>query len=245
MFLLSTGIFIPLTPGYVISINSFPVPRGLAGELFCRVLSSRHAFFTLGKISILKVSCLVPRGTVFFDPLCTSATSPERRCFFTSWLSGFALVFCRSTNFLSGNCQEVLVPKLKRRLDKKGTQAMIVINSLIGFYFPCLITWASFAHITLLFKTSPMARCCGERQRAQQRAFLRMCAVTSITLTLCWLPSQTIYVLSPFGVTQIGSTLHRAGEIVAMFNSCVNPLIYWMTNSEYRVGLKCFRKKNL
>ena len=40
MFLLSTGVFIPLTPGYVISIDSFPVPRGLAGELFCRVLSS-------------------------------------------------------------------------------------------------------------------------------------------------------------------------------------------------------------
>jgi len=88
-----------------------------------------------------------------------------------------------------------------------------------------------------------MARCYGERQRAQQRALLRMCAVTSITLTLCWLPAQTIYVLSPFGVTQIGSTVNRAGGIVALFNSCVNPLIYWMTNSEYRAGLKLFRKK--
>ena len=136
---------------------------------------------------------------------------------------------------------------MKAPFGEKGTQAMIVIYSLVGFYFPCLITWASFAHITLLSKkTSPMARCYGERQRAQQRALLRMCAVTSITLTLCWLPSQTIYVLTPFGVTQIGSTLHRAGGIVAMFNSWINPLIYWMTNSEYRVDLtwKCFRKES-
>jgi len=140
---------------------------------------------------------------------------------------------------LSGSkCVNVKAP-----FGEKGTQAMIVIYCLIGFYFPCLITWASFTHITLLFKTSPMARCYGERQRAQQRVLLRMCAVASITLTLCWLPAQTIYVLSPFGVTHIGSTLHRAGGIVAMFNSCVNTLIYWMTNSEYRVGLKRFGKK--
>lgn len=133
---------------------------------------------------------------------------------------------------------------VKAPFGEKGTQAMIVIYSLIGFYFPCLITWASFAHITLLFKTSPMARCYGERQRAQQRALLRMCAVTSITLTLCWFPAQTIYVLPPFGVTQIDGTLQRAGRIFAMFNSCVNPLIYWMTNKEYRAGLRHFGKKN-
>ena len=123
---------------------------------------------------------------------------------------------------------------------------MIFIYSLIGFYIPCLITWASFGHITLLFKTSPMARCYGERQRAQQRALLRMCAVTSITLTLCWLPAQTIYVLSPFGFTQIGNTLHDTGGILAMFNPCVNPLIYWMTNREYRVGLcELFMNSNM
>ena len=62
----------------------------------------------------------------------------------------------------------------------------------------------------------------------------------AISLTLCWFPAQTIYILSPFGVTQIGSTLQRAGEILAMFNSCVNPLIYWMTNGEYRAGLLKF-----
>ena len=178
-------------------------------------------------------------GAVFFDPLCTSATSPERGSFVTSWLSGFALVFYRSTNFLNGNCLVVCV-QVKAPFGEKGTQAMIVVNSLIGFYFPCLITWASFAHIILLFKISPMARYYGERQRAQQRALLRMCGVTSITLTLCWLPAQTIYILSPFGVTQVGSTLQRAGGVLAMFNSCVNPLIYWMTNSEYRAGLKRF-----
>ena len=136
---------------------------------------------------------------------------------------------------------------------EKGTKVMIIIYTLITFYIPCLIAWASFGHITLLFKTSPMARCYGERQRAQQKALLRMCAVTSITLTLCWLPAQTIFILSPFGITKIGSPLHRTGGILAMFNSCLNPLIYWLTNREYRAGLceiftfdkfKPFRKRS-
>ena len=115
---------------------------------------------------------------------------------------------------------------------------MIVIYNLIGFYFPCLITWASFAHMTLLFSTSPMARWYGERQRAQQKALLRMCAVALIPLTLCWLPAQTIYVFSAFGITKNNQlALHQWGGVLAMLNSCVNPLIYWMTIREYRAGL--------
>ena len=62
IFKFSTAICLPLTPGYVASISSFPVPRGLAGQIFCRVLGSRYALFTMGKDSILKVTCLAIEG---------------------------------------------------------------------------------------------------------------------------------------------------------------------------------------
>ena len=242
---MSTGIFIPLTPGYVISTDSFPVPCGLAGEFFCRVLRSRHALFTLGKISILKVTCLaIERWYCVFRPIMYKRYFTRKRVFLyilVTWVCSCLLQINKFFEWkLSGSkCSNVKAP-----FGVKGTQAIIVIYSLIGFYFPCLITWASFAHITLLFRSSPMARCYGKRRRAQQRALLRMCAVTSITLTLCWLPAQTMYVLSPFGITQIDSALRCAGGILAMFNSCINPLIYWMTNSEYRADLKRFKKKS-
>ena len=134
--------------------------------------------------------------------------------------------------FVESKCVSVTAP-----YGEHGTQAFIVINSLVGFYIPCLIAWSTFGHIALLFKTSPMTRWYGERQRLRQKALLRMCGLTSIFLTFCWFPAQTIFVLSPFGITEIGSSLHRAGGILAMFNSCVNPLIYWSTNREYREGL--------
>ena len=241
MFLLSTGIFIPLTPGYVISIGSFPVPRGLAGELFCRVLGSRHALFTLGKISILNVTCLaIDRWHCIFRPITYKRCFTRKRVFLYILATWVCTCLLQNNKFFERKLSGSTCSSVKAPFGEKGTQAMIVIYSLIGFYFPCLITWASFAHITLLFKTSPLARCYGEQQRTRQRALLRMCAVTSITLTLCWFPAQTVYVLSPFGVTQIGSTLQRAGGILAMFNSCVNPLIYWMTNREYRASLHKF-----
>ena len=166
-----------------------------------------------------------------------------KRYFTRKKLSLYILVIWVSTGLLQINkffewkLSGSKCSKVKAPYGEKGTQAMIIIYSLMGFYVPCLITWASFGHITLLFKTTPMARCYGERQRAQQKAILRMCAVTSVTLTLCWLPAQTIYILSPFGITKIGSPLHRTGGILALFNSCVNPLIYWMTNREYRTLL--------
>ena len=192
----------------------------------------------MGKVSILNVMCLaIDRWYCIFRPM------TYRHYFTRKKISLYILVIWVGTcllqinKFFEWKLSGSKCSKVKAPYGEKGTQAMIIIYSLMGFYVPCLIAWASFGHIALMFKTSPMARCYGERQRAQQRAILRMCAVTSVTLTLCWLPAQTIYILSPFGITTIGSPLHRTGGIVALLNSCVNPLIYWMTNREYRALL--------
>ena len=237
-YICSTGIFIPFTPGHIFSVASFPAVRGLTGEIFCRVVGNRYALFTLGKVSIMKVTCLaLERWYCIFRPIMYKHYFTRKRIFLyilTIWVCTCILQINKFFEWkLSGSkCSNVKGP-----YGEKGTKAMIVIYSLIGFYFPCLITWASFAHITLLFKTSPMARCYGERQRAQQRALLRMCAVTSIILTLCWLPAQTVYVLTAFGIVTNSQPVHQWVGVLALFNSCVNPLIYWMTNKEYRAGL--------
>ena len=190
----------------------------------------------MGKVSILKATCLaLERWFCIFRPMAYKRYFTRKRLslyILAIWVCACLLQINKFFEWkLSGNkCSKVLPP-----YGEKGTQAMIIIYSMISFYIPCLIAWVSFGHITLLFKTSPMARCYGQRQRAQQKALLRMCAVTSITLTLCWLPSQTVYVLSQFDV--IAKAGHQWASILAMLNSCLNPLIYWMTNKEYRAGL--------
>ena len=189
----------------------------------------------MGKVSILKVTCLaIERWCCIFRPISYRSLFTRTRLslyIIAIWVCTCLLQINKFFEWkLSGNkCYAVRAP-----YGEQGTQAMIIIYSLTGFYIPCVIAWTSFAHITLLFKTSPMARFYGRRQRAQQKVLLRMCGLTSIALTLCWFPAQTIYILSPFGITKVGSPLHRTGGILAMFNSCINPLIYWATNREYR-----------
>lgn len=233
-----TAIFLPLTPGYVISTSSFSVPRGLSGEIFCRVLGSRYALFTFARVSILEVTCLaIERWYCIFRP------TRYKHHFTQSKLILYVIAIWSSTcllqtsKFFEWKLSGDKCSSVKGPYGEHGTQALIVLNSLIGFYIPCFITWATFAHIALLFKTSPMVRCYSKRRRAQQKRLLRMCCLTSICLTFCWFPAQTIYILSPFGITKIGSSLHRAGGVLAMFNSCVNPVIYWVANREYRDGL--------
>ena len=238
LFFSLTAIFLPLTPGYVISISSFPVPRGLSGEIFCRVLGSRYALFTFARVSILEVTCLaIERWYCIFRP------TRYKHHFTQSKLILYVIAIWSSTcllqtsKFFEWKLSGDKCSSVKGPYGEHGTQALIVLNSLIGFYIPCFITWATFAHIALLFKTSPMVRCYSKRRRAQQKRLLRMCCLTSICLTFCWFPAQTIYILSPLGITKIGSSLHRAGGVLAMFNSCVNPVIYWAANREYRDGL--------
>ena len=52
------GIFLVATPGYVISKSSYPVPGGIGGDIFCRLLDNRYLLFGMGKVSILLVACL-------------------------------------------------------------------------------------------------------------------------------------------------------------------------------------------
>ena len=191
--------------------------------------------FTMGKVSILKVTCLaIERWYCIFQPI------TYKRHFTRARLVLYIIVIWVVTCLLQMNklfrwkLSENKCSSTKPPYSAKGTQAMIIINCLAGFYIPCFITWASFAHIERLFKASPLARCYTQRRRNQEKALLRMCGITSIVLTLCWFPAQTIYILSPFGITRIGSPLHMAGGILVMFNSCVNPLIYWATNRKYR-----------
>ncbi|XP_068727804.1 rhodopsin, GQ-coupled-like isoform X1 [Montipora capricornis] len=229
------AIFLPLTPGYVISFSSFPVPSGLAGQIFCRLFGSRYALFTMGKVSILMVTCLaIERWYCIFRPIRYKQYFSRKRVLIYIVAIWIFTCLLQINKFFEWHLSRNKCSLVEAPYGRQGTQAMIIIYSLAGFYIPCLISWASFAHITLLFKRSPMARFYGRRQRTHQKALLRMCGVTSVVVTLCWFPAQTIYILSPFGVTTVGSPLHRTGGIFAMFNSCVNPLIYWATNREYR-----------
>ena len=118
-----------------------------------------------------------------------------------------------------------------------GTRAFIISYSVVTFYIPCFLTWFTFADITMNLPATPKESA-NETERKIQKALLCMCAIAAIALTVCGFPAQTIYILSPFGITKIGSSLHKGFNVLVLFNSCMNPFIYYFSNQEYRKRFK-------
>ena len=223
------------TPGYVISKSSYSVPRGINGQVFCRLFGNRYLLFMMGKVSTLLVTCLaIERWYCVLRPIKYKQQFYPKRLL-TYIAAMFVVTSLLSINkffetSLAGkNCTSQKAP-----YGKHGTTAFIMAYSFVTFYIPFLITWLSFAHIAVCLPSSPGENSANPQQIRRQRLLLRTCATTAGALTVCVFPSQTIYILSPFDITQIGSPLHRGFNVLAFFNSCINPFIYWITNKEYR-----------
>lgn len=234
-----TGVFLVATPGYAISKSDYPVPLGLRGEIFCRLLANRYLLFAMGKVSILLVAYLaVERWYCVFRPIRYRNQFNRKRIIISVFIM-FIVTCVLSMNKLFETCLvgNKCVSK-KAPYGKYGTRAFIITYSFVAFYIPCLLTWLTFAHIMINLPSSPGESVENVNKRRRQRLLLRMCALTAAALTICVFPSQTIYVLSPFGITKIGSPVHKGFNILVFINSCVNPFIYCFTNKEYRKEFK-------
>lgn len=207
--------------------------------MFCRLLANRYLLFAMGKVSILLAACLaIERWYCVLKPIQYKNKFSRKRI--VIYVTGMFVVTCILSmnkffeNSLAGNkCVSKKAP-----YGKHGTRAFVFAYSFIAFYIPCFITWLTFGHITMKFPSCPGKRQESESKKRRQRVLLRMCAVTALALTVCGFPAQTIYLLSPFGITKIGSPLHRGFNVLLLFNSCMNPLIYCFTNKDYRKEFK-------
>ena len=227
-----------ITPGYVILKSSYPVPRGAGGEIFCRLLGNRYLLFLMGKVSILLIACLAfERWFCIFKPMkYEKYFSRKRVVVYVTAMFVVACILSMNKFFeisLSGDkCQTKKAP-----YGKEGTRTFIITYSVVTFYIPCLLTWLIFADIAINLPSSSKENA-SETERKAQKALVCMCAIAAVALTICGFPAQTIYVLTPFGITKIGSSLHKGFNVLLLFNSCMNPFIYYLSNKEYRNGLK-------
>ncbi|XP_022098871.1 mu-type opioid receptor-like [Acanthaster planci] len=60
-----------------------------------------------------------------------------------------------------------------------------------------------------------------------------------LTFAACWAPNQFMFLLYNLGVQfSFASPVYHFGVILAVCNSCVNPIIYTMTNQQFRIGIR-------
>ena len=230
---LFTGAVVMITPGFIVPVNKFPYSRGTAGLLFCHLIDTRFLIFVMGKASVLLVMCLaIERWFASVKPL-------EYRIRFTSkrlavyiisiWISTCVFQLYRLFRKIPGEdgCQWA-----KNSFGPRSLKALIISYVFVTFILPNIITWASFLHIWLSVRKSPaMNTASGNQARSR---LLRMCVLTALFLTLCWFPDQLNYVLSLFDVTSLASPISDYFLVLALSNSCVNPLIYCFTNKAFR-----------
>lgn len=80
-------------------------------------------------------------------------------------------------------------------------------------------------------------------QLRTSRMLVRTLMTFVITFALCWAPNQSMFLLYNIGVSiNFASPVYHIGIILAVCNSCVNPILYTMTNKPFREGIrKAFR----
>ena len=193
----------------------------------------------MGKVSILLVACLaIERWYCVLRPIKYKHQFNRKRIIVYVFIMFIVTCILSMNKLIETSLHGNKCVSKKAPYGKYGTRAFIVAYSFVAFYIPCFLTWLTFGHIMLNLPSSPGESAENANKRRRQRLLLRMCAFTAAALTVCVFPSQTIYILSPFGITKIGSPLHKGFNVLVFINSCMNPFIYCFTNKEYRKEFK-------
>ena len=235
-FILSSGMFIFATPGFIIELSSFPAPHGLGGELFCRLMSTQYFVFVFGKVSVLKIVALaLERWFSIVKPITYKLNFTKKRIYLYIGIIWLLSAITNGSKPLKAKLNE---SSLRCTWSNIAYPKQIFIPSYttLTFFIPTAITWLSFFHVANVLKNSPAEQ--NARFRNTRRKLTRMCALVAFLLTMCWLPNQVFYTLSAFDVTRAETPLHHFTIVLAMSNSCVNPWICCFTNRDYKMAME-------
>lgn len=116
--------------------------------------------------------------------------------------------------------------------------AIGVVEICMKFLIPATILLVSFTRLYRFMKDSAVL---STTRRSSYLALTRvthMAAITSLVMLLCWFPNQLFYLLFKLDVVLLNTPWHRATVILCMFNSCLNPCIFLLSNKIYRKKAK-------
>ena len=227
------GVIIGVTPNYLVALRSYQVPGGLPGVIFCKVVGSSYFVFVLGKVSCLTVTCLaLERWYSVVKPIKYRLTFKRPRVYVYLVIIWITCLLLHSLILF------------QMTLDEKNLRCMWITSdfpkqltpmllTIMTFFLPNAVTWATFLHLSLALKKSPAIKNNGPFARARLK-LLRMCVIVALLFTICWFPNQLYYVLSSYGFAKLESPPHYFTVVLVMFNSCINPVIYCSAHREYR-----------
>lgn len=232
---LFTGVFISVTPGYIITLSTIRLSPGPGGHVFCRVIGSQYIVYCLGKVSVFIVTCMaIERWYSVVQPIKYRFNFTTQRVagyLCLAWFLSFAIhtpVFFEMT--VSMETQTCIWHSAGF-----SKQALVTISTIVTFFIPIAVTWGTYLHIAIKLK-SPQLGVGGASAVKRKRRLVTMCMLVAFLLTLCWFPNQVYYVTSSYGLAELETPLHRITIVMVMSNSCFNPFIYCFSNQEYKTA---------
>lgn len=116
--------------------------------------------------------------------------------------------------------------------------AIGVVEIFIKFLIPAAILLVSFIRLYRFMKDSAVLTTTRRSSYIALTRVTHMAAITSLVMLLCWFPNQLFYLLFKLKVVELNTSWHRATVILCMFNSCLNPCIFLLSNKIYRKKAK-------
>ncbi|XP_031572451.1 bombesin receptor subtype-3-like [Actinia tenebrosa] len=239
-----TGIIIIMIPSYVIREHYILPSPGPGATIFCYVIQNQFMAFTLGMVSLYTVTLLgIERWFAVFRPL------QYRKTFHSSKVRIYlSVVWCLS---FAANSTHLIETKYEKPLNDSGppsctfsswasemTREFIgIVEFVIKFVCPVLTMFVTYTYLYIFIKKSASCIVSNRSQIALRRITV-MAAVTAVVMIICWLPNQVYYLCYKFNVVKLNTDWHKFTVILCMFNSCVNPCIFLLSNKVYRHKLR-------
>ena len=235
-----TALLLITNPVFVLG-DAFPYPTNhVLGDIFCRAIWSRVFLFQLVVFSAyICMALATERWYAVVKPYKYSEVFNRKRTvvyIFLVWLWSFML--CCTTLF---EVSYVSSNPLNRRCRWQlywGKQPVRAIMGTIQVFFkmalPSLTMLFLFIHMVYKASKSTVA---SQESRAKLRGKMtRMVGAACVMLIVCFAPNQINYALAMAGKSRLDSQLHHVLSLLVFVNSCVNPLIYGLSNKNYRSG---------
>ena len=243
-------------PVYIMSTSVFNHPTGIAGDIFCKVVTGNVLQFWLAGVSIyLLVLISFERYTAISRPFITRLGATRNTFVYIglAWLFGLArelpvLIGMRytATNATVGTSCYFWPGELPN---------VLIFSCLFvsEYLAPAVIFLINFyrikKHLSRLDATlNTTLRDAKQRVKIMKNKTrsIRIVLVVLVAFLVCWTPNNIMYLLFQYGnmsEVRTNSNNYQIGIILGFSSCCLNPFLYAFQSREFRIHCgKVFKK---
>ena len=232
--LITVNVTLNPSYGFVLDATSYP-KSPILQHIFCRLIYSRVIVFHLVFFSIYITLVLTSeRWWAVVRPHTYKSIFSRKRVLAyiaLSWI-WVLLLMVKSIIDNSRDPSAKKVCQVKTSLQAELNFAVYVLHSSFKVSIPCITMICMYAHMTLKTMKSPAAT--AESKAKLKGKMTRMVATTTIILIVLFFPNQIVFTAIKLGKGQFNSLLHQFTNFLTYVTTCINPLIYGLSNETYR-----------